>query len=137
MAVEDVVAQDQCTGLSGDELLADDEGLGEAVGHGLDGVGEFNSPILAIAEQTAEHLLLVGRGDDEDVADPRQHQRGERVVDHRFVVNRQKLLADPAGDGPKAGARAPGQDDAFRYHGWIMTTHDRRPGFRLPDLRPE
>ena len=35
-----------------------------------------------------------GRGDHQDVADARQHQRGQRIVDHRLVVDRQQLLAD-------------------------------------------
>ena len=37
-------------------------------------------------------------GDDQDIPDARQHEGGQRVVDHRFVVNREQLLADQTGE---------------------------------------
>jgi hypothetical protein len=55
-------------------------------------------------------------GNDEDVANARQHQGAERVVDHRLVVNRQQLLGDCFGHGVEPGAGAAGKDDAFAIH---------------------
>ena len=43
VAVEDVVAEHQCARLAGDEVLADREGLGQAVRRGLLGVGEVHA----------------------------------------------------------------------------------------------
>ena len=54
-----------------------------------------------------------GVDDQQELADARQHQRRQRVVDHRLVVNRQQLLADGHGHRVQACARAPGEDDAF------------------------
>ena len=54
LAVEDIVAEDEGAGVAGDEALADEEGLGEAVGAGLLGVVDFEAPLLAGAEQVAE-----------------------------------------------------------------------------------
>src|SRR6185369_2411286 len=51
--------------------------------------------------------------DDQNLPHPAQHQGGQRVVDHRLVVDGKQLLADGAGDGMQAGAGAPGQDDAL------------------------
>ena len=69
-------------------------------------------------------LGLVGCRDDQDVPDAREHQRGERVVDHRLVVDRHQLLADALGDRVQSRAGAAGQDDSA--HG----CHPRvRPGF--------
>ena len=76
----------------------------------------------AVAEQPEERSASCGRGDHQDVADPRQHQRGQRVVDHRLVVDRHQLLADAQRDRVEPGARATGQDDAA--HG----RHPRTPG---------
>src|SRR5215212_2323722 len=52
------------------------------------------------------------RGDDLDVADARHHQRRQRIVDHRLVVNGQQLLADAHGDRIQPRSRSAGQDDA-------------------------
>jgi hypothetical protein len=45
MAVEDVVAEDEAAGVTGQEVLADEEGLGEAVRAGLYGIGEVDAPL--------------------------------------------------------------------------------------------
>ena len=112
--MEDVVAEDQGDRVLADELAADDERLGQPVGHGLLGVGELDPPLRAVAEQLAEPRE-VGRGrDDQDLADARQHQDAERVVDHRLVVDRQELLADHPGQRVEPGPRAAGQDDPLR-----------------------
>src|SRR5438045_9586541 len=54
--------------------------------------------IGAVAEETPEAVLLVRRGDDKDVADTRQHQRRDRVVDHRLVVDGDELIAAAASE---------------------------------------
>ena len=40
-------------------------------------------------DEALELLLVVGRGDDGDLADAGQHQHRDRVVDHRLVINRE------------------------------------------------
>ena len=113
VAVEDVVAQDQGARLAGDELLADGERLGQAVRAGLLGVGERDAVARAVPEQPLE-VGQVGRGgDDQDVADARQHERGERVVDHGLVVDRQQLLAGHERERVQARARPAGEYDAL------------------------
>ena len=113
VAVEDVVAQHQRDGVPADEGRADEEGLGEAPGAGLLGVGELESPPGAAAQQLPEPWQVLGRRDDEDLPDPRQHQRGQGVVDHRLVVDREQLLADDLGQGIEPRAAATGEDDAL------------------------
>ena len=92
VAVEDVVTQHQGARLAGDELLADGEGLREAVGARLLGVGEVHAVARAVPEQALEVGEVGRRGDDQDVPDSRQHEGGQRVVDHGLVVDRQQLL---------------------------------------------
>jgi hypothetical protein len=44
-------------------------------------------------------MAAIGRcGDEQDVPNARQHQRRQRIVDHRFVINREQLFADHARD---------------------------------------
>ena len=69
--------------------------------------------LLPVAQQLAEARQIVRRRDDEDLADPRQHQRRQRVVDHRLVVDRQELLRHHRGERVEPRAAAAGEDDPF------------------------
>ena len=113
VAVEDVVAQHQGARLAGDELLADGERLGQAVRARLLGVGEVHAVARAVPEQALEVGEVRRRGDDQDVPDARQHEGGQRVVDHRLVVDRQQLLGGHERERVQAGAGPAGEDDAF------------------------
>ena len=113
VAVEDVVTQHQGRVVVADEVGADDEGLGEAVRAGLDGVLQVDTPFAAVAEKLLEARGILWGRDDQDVADAGQQQRGQRVVDHRLVVDRQQLLGDRQGGGMEPGTGAAGEDEAF------------------------
>ena len=113
VAVEDVVAEDEGARLAGDELLADGEGLGQAVRAGLLGVGEVHAVARAVPEQALEVGEVGRRGDDQDVPDARQHEGGQRVVDHGLVVDRQQLLGGHERERVQARAGPAGEDDAF------------------------
>ena len=113
VAVEDVVAEHQGARLAGDELLADGEGLGQAVRRGLLGVGKVHAVARAVPEQALEVGQVGRRGDDQDVADARQHEGGQRVVDHGLVVDRQQLLGGHERERVQARAGPAGEDDAF------------------------
>ena len=113
VAVEDVVAQHQGARLSADEVLADGEGLRQAVRARLLRVGEVHAVARAVPEQALE-VGQVGRGgDDQDVPDARQHEGGQRVVDHGLVVDRQQLLGGHERERVQARAGPAGEDDAF------------------------
>lgn len=113
VAVKDVVAEHQRARLAGDELLADGEGLREAVGARLLGVGQVHAVARAVAEQALEVGQVRRRGDDQDVPDASQHEGGQRVVDHGLVVDRQQLLGGHERERVQAGAGPAGEDDAF------------------------
>ena len=95
------------------ELPADDEGLGQSLGLRLHRVANGNPEPAAIAEQALEATDVLRSRDEEDVADAREHEGGERVVDHGLVVDGQELLAHRPRDGIEASARATGENDAF------------------------
>ena len=74
-AVEDVVAQDERTALTREELLADQERLREAFRLRLHGVRDRDAPLRAVAEQALEVRIVRRRRDHEEVPDTREHQR--------------------------------------------------------------
>ena len=113
VAVEDVVAEHERARLTGDELLADGEGLGQAVRAGLLCVGEVHAVARAVPEQALEVGEVRRGGDDQDVPDARQHEGAERVVDHGLVVDRQQLLGGHERERVQARAGPAGEDDAF------------------------
>ena len=113
VAVEDVVAEHQGARLAVNELLADGEGLRQAVRRGLLGVGQVHAVARAVPEQALEVGEVGRRGDDQDVADARQHEGGQRVVDHGLVVDRQQLLGGHERERVKTRAGTAGEDDAF------------------------
>ena len=113
VAVEDVVAEHEGARLAGDELLADGEGLRQAVRRGLLGVGQVDAVARAVPEQALEVGEVRRRGDDKDVPDARQHEGGQRVVDHGLVVDRQQLLGGHERERVQARAGPAGEDDAL------------------------
>ena len=113
VAVEDVVAEHERARLACDELLADGEGLGQTVRARLLCVGEVHAVARAVTEQALEVGEVGRRGDDQDVADARQHEGGQRVVDHGLVVDRQQLLGGHERERVQARAGPAGEDDAF------------------------
>ncbi|MPM61143.1 hypothetical protein SDC9_107997 [bioreactor metagenome] len=117
VAVEDVVAQHQRAGAAVQELFANQKGLRQPIGTGLHRVLQANAPLAAVAQQLLETRRVLRRADDQNVANTRQHQRAERVVDHWLVIDRQQLLADRQCGGMQARARASGQDDALALRG--------------------
>ena len=69
-----------------------------------------------VAEQV-DHLAGVALArDEEDVADPRELEELERVVDHRPAPDRQQVLVRDARQLAEARRLAAGADEALRLH---------------------
>ena len=116
LTIENIVAQDQADVVVADKFFADDECLRQAVGAGLLGIADGDAEIAAVTEQSSERGIVFGSGDDQDFAYSCQHQYGQGIVNHGFVVHGQKLFGHAARDGVEACAAAAGKDDAF--HGF-------------------
>ena len=112
MAVEDVVPQNERDPLVADEVAPDDERLRDPLGARLHRVLDVDPPLVAVLEQTMKQRGVVGGGDDEDLADSREHQRRQRVVDHRLVVDGHELLAHDERRRVQARPGASSQDDS-------------------------
>ena len=59
-AVEDVVPQHQGCGIAVEEVLAQQECLGQAFGPGLDDIVKTHAEVVAVAEQAGEGGLVLG-----------------------------------------------------------------------------
>ena len=113
VAVEDVVAEDQTDRVVTNKRLANQKCLRQPIRTRLHRVLDRQPPLAAVTENALIGGLIVRRADDQDLANTGQHQRGQRVVDHRLVVDRQQLFVDADGCRMQPGATAPGQNNAF------------------------
>ncbi len=115
ITVEQVVTEYEHHRIVSDEVGADRECLRETFRFGLFGVLEADTPLRTITEQLLE-LWLVGRCcDDQNFSDASEHERGERVVDHRLVVDVHQLLADTHSDWVESGARPTRENNSLHY----------------------
>src|SRR3979490_3321182 len=113
MTEENVVAKDQCTIAPTDELFTNEDGLRQSIGAGLNGIRQVEPPRSAGAQQVLETRCILRCRDDQHVANLREHQGGERIVNHGLVVDRQKLLGDRTSPRPEPRAGATGENDAL------------------------
>ena len=79
--------------------------------------------VRAVAEQALIERQMLARRDQQNIADSRQHQHRQRVVDHRLVVDRQQLLVDGERRRIEPRARAAGENDAL--HGMSLLLSKR------------
>ena len=113
MPEEKVVAEDETNGIPTDEFLADQERLGDAGWRVLDQIRERQPQLSAVAEEFRQQWQVTRRTDDQDIANAGEHQHGERIVNHRLVVDRQQLLADGPSQGVKTRPAAACEQNAF------------------------
>ena len=128
VAIEHVVAEDQRGRPAGKEFLADQEGFRDAAGMILHRVGKLDAPLPAVAEQALELVDFLRRGDDQEFADARQHQRGQRIVDQRLVIDRQQLLRGRERQRIQPRAAAACQNDPLAIHASNSSSRGRCGG---------
>ncbi|MCY1230965.1 hypothetical protein D9M72_434000 [compost metagenome] len=115
MAMEDVVAKDQRGRIIADKVAADDERLRQPVWRRLYRILQVDPPLASVAEHVGKARCVFRRRDNQDVPNPCQHQRGQRIVDHRLVVNRQQLLRNRSRDRIQAGTGSASEDNALAH----------------------
>ena len=112
-AVEDTVSEDERHAVAVDEVLANEKRLGDAIAALLGLVLDVHAKLGAIAKVSlvGAHILRVH--DEQNVADIRLHERGERVVDERLVIDGKQVLGARERHGVQVRAETSGQNDAL------------------------
>src|SRR3546814_1261825 len=80
VAVEDVIAKHERGWFAVHKVSADRIGLGKPARLRLNGVMQRHAPLAAVAKQALEAGLVLRGGDDQNLANPRQHQDGKRII---------------------------------------------------------
>src|SRR5437762_1101383 len=115
MTEEDVIAEHKCNAIVADKVLTDEECLRETLRSWLACIRQLNTPLRAVTKQPFKLAQILRSRDDQDLPDSGEHQRGQRVVDHRFVVDRQELLADTERNRVEPRPAAACKNDAFQH----------------------
>ena len=116
MPKENIIAQHHRAGGTVQEILGQNIGLRQPVGAGLGNIGQRQAPLAAIAQGALELVLILRGGDHRDVPDAGQHQHRQRVINHRLVIDRQKLLRHAHRDRIQPRSRSARQNDPFACH---------------------
>ena len=90
--MEYIVAQYQTSTIIAYKLATDNEGLCQSIGTGLFCKFKVHTIVRTITQQTTESRQVVWSANNEDIANASCHQHGYRIINHRFVVDRQHLL---------------------------------------------
>jgi len=98
LAVKYVIAQNHADVIGSDKVPADDERLGEPFRSWLLCVAKGYAPLGTVSEKLFEQGQVVRGRDDKNVFNARQHQNGERKINHGLVIYGQELFADHTGD---------------------------------------
>ena len=116
--VEDIVTEHECYGVVANKVGAQNKCLCQTIRGGLHLVFEINTETGAVTEQSLE-LLLVGRsGNNQNIADTRQHESGQRVVNHRLVIDRSELLANTLSDRVQTASGTAGKNNSL--HNFLL-----------------
>ena len=113
---EKVITQNHRRRRTCQEILRQKISLGQTIGRGLFNPVQPNAPLAAIAKGAFELGLILRGGDDRNLADIGQHQHRKRIIDHRLIINRQKLFRKGHGNRIKPRSRSTRQNDAFACH---------------------
>src|SRR5579863_9699028 len=113
MAIKNIVAQHKSTRTARDKFLSHQERLRDSFWLRLNLILQLDSELTTISQQGLKFRNILGRSYKKDVANACQHQRGKRVIDHRFVVNRKQTLPHGVSYGIQASSRSSRQDDAL------------------------
>src|SRR5437773_1230758 len=126
-----VISEDQCDGVLANEGFGNQKSLGNSLGPGLLAVFDPQAPRTAIPEQLAEARQIMWRGNEAKLPDTAFDKSRQRVIDHRFIKDRLKLLACDQCEREQAGTSTPGQDDAFHSVGRIDLRDAKRNEQRI------
>ena len=113
IAIENIIAQHQANVIVSDKFFPYDKRIRQSARLILHCVLDFHTQLRAVAKQLFKAMNIPRCGDDEHLANAGQHQRGHRIIHHRFVIYGQHLFGDRDGGRIQARARAPCQNNPF------------------------
>src|SRR5205823_14550920 len=119
-SVKNVIDHDAQRARGGNESSTDQKRLSDSLRLSLLVVFDPNTKLRAVAQIVSKHRQIFRRGNDQDLPQAAEHQRGKRVANHWFVVDREKLLADDLSEREKTCPGATGKKNGLFVHPFIF-----------------
>ena len=92
VARKDVIAQHHSHRIIADEISTNNKGLCQSIRRRLNSIGQIHTKLVSITQQVLETRSILWCGNNQNIADAGVHQNGHRIINHRFVVDWQKLF---------------------------------------------
>ena len=108
-----VVTQNHGNGVVTNKVLTNDESLSETLWFLLNFIGKFATKLTATSQKIKKITSFFWGNNDQDLSNTGIDQCVERVEDHGFVVNGEKLLTSNLGYGAKTSASASSEDNSL------------------------
>ena len=113
-ALDDVISENHADLLAVGEMLGQGQRIGDAAFPLLICVVEvIEAELLAVGEQAKEISGIAPTGDQQNVANSRLDQRLDRVIDHRLVVDGEKMFVGDFRQRVQTAPRSARQNNAF------------------------
>ncbi|MBA7582949.1 hypothetical protein ES708_24887 [subsurface metagenome] len=107
VTVKDVVPQNQAYRLFGDKIFTDNERFSDSPRCLLLLVEKRKAQMMSVSKQGLKAGKILGSRNDQYLPDTCEHEHGERVVNHWFIVNREKLFTCDLGSRIQASSVSP------------------------------
>src|SRR5580704_7164081 len=111
--VEQIIAENKRDAVRANELTPKNESMSKADGLILRQIIEPDAPCRPIAEKPLIERQMLGCRYQQQVADSGQHENRQRIINHRFIVDRHQLFVDGQRRRVKPGAGAAREYDAL------------------------
>lgn len=111
---ENIITENQVRMASPDKICCKEKGLRYAFRFFLNDIFKRTSPLTAVSEKLAILPHIVWSRNDGNFTDAGQHEHRQRIINHRLVVDRQKLLADAQRQGGQPCPGTPASKIPFR-----------------------
>ena len=118
---ENIIAENQARMASPDKICCKEKCLRYAFRFFLNDIFKRTPPLTAVSEKLAILPHVVWSRNDGNLADAGQHEHRQRIINHRLVVDRQKLLADAQRQGMQPCPGTASQQDTFSRNHVILS----------------
>ena len=92
MTRKNVVAQHHSHRIVTDKVGTNNKGLCQSIRRRLNSIGQIHTKLVSITQQVLETRCILRCGNNQNITDAGVHQNGHRIINHRFIVDWQKIF---------------------------------------------
>ena len=90
--VENIIAQNHSTRFPGNEFFTENKGLSQSIWRRLHLITQMDTITGPISQEPFKIRQIRRRRNNQNIPNPSQHQRRQRIINHGLIIHRQQLL---------------------------------------------